>query len=310
MSRTKVGAAKLSVISNSLLILIKLTAGVITGSISIVAEAIHSLFDLVAALIALVSVRVSGQPADKEHPFGHGKAESISGLIEAALIFVAVALIVQQAISRIIEGSSLKLTDVGIGVMLVSVIVNIAVSRRLTKVSRDTDSLALEADAAHLNTDAYTSLGVMLGLVAVRLTGLDILDSIMALGVAGLVVRAAYNISAKALRGLMDVRLPLEEESIIRSAIAEHFGEVVGFHALRTRKAGSQRQVDLHLVMSRDISLESAHAMCDHLEQDMLTKLRDVNVTIHVEPCASTECDRCAVACSLQKGSDHKSSAT
>lgn len=297
--KSKVGVARLSVASNSSLIVIKLAAGLLTGSISIVAEAIHSFFDLLASIIALISVRVSGKPADREHPFGHGKAESISGFVEAALIFVAVIFIVREAILRIIEHVPLKLTEVGIAVMLVSVVVNIAVARLLSRVARNTDSLALEADATHLSTDVYTSFGVMLGLIVVRVTGLEILDPIIALAVAALVVKAAYDITRKSLHGLMDAKLPAEEEALIMSAIREHGGEVVGFHALRTRKIGSQRDVDVHLVMSKSSSLEECHNMCDHLEEDIMSRLRDVSINIHVEPCTSSECQECAVDCTI-----------
>ncbi|MFC1919508.1 cation diffusion facilitator family transporter [Chloroflexota bacterium] len=297
---SKTGVAVLSVLSNSFLIAIKLVAGIVTGSIGIIAEAIHSAIDLVASVIALVSVRVSGRPADSEHPFGHGKAESISGLVEASLIFVAAALIIREAILRIAESSTLKMTEVGIAVMLVSVLVNVVVSRRLLKVARATDSLALEADAAHLTTDVYTSLGVLVGLVVVRFTGLVVLDAVVAIGVAGLVVKAAYDITKKSVAGLMDVKLPIEDEALIRQCIEEHGCEVVGFHHLRTRKVGSQRHIDLHLVMAEDASLQYAHDMCDHLEEDIRSRLRNASITIHVEPCTGARCEECAVICSLR----------
>ena len=287
---SKTGVAGLSVLSNSLLIVIKLMAGIVTGSISIVTEAIHSVLDLVAAVITLITVRISGRPADKDHPFGHGKAESISGLVEAALIFVAAVFIVSEAVLRIREGADLKLTEVGIAVMLISVVVNILVSRRLLKVARTTDSIALEADAAHLTTDVYTSASVLVGLIVVRLTGLTILDAIVALAVLVLVVKAAYDITRKSIAGLMDVKLPPEEEALIRSCIEEHGGRVLGFHQMRTRKVGSQRHIDLHLVMDGDISLNDAHGMCDHLEEDIQSRLGDVSITIHVEPLSDDEC--------------------
>jgi cation diffusion facilitator family transporter len=298
MFHTKVGVAKLSVGSNTFLIIIKLAAGAVTGSVAVIAEAIHSLLDLVAAIIAYFSVRIAGHPADQEHPFGHGKAESISGFVEGALIFVAAGLIIERAITRMIEGKELIETTLGIVVMGVSVIVNTIVSRRLLKIARATDSMALEADAAHLYTDVYTSLGVFVGLIIVKITGLTILDSIAAIAVALLIIKAAWDIVHRSMAGLMDARLPASEEAVIREAIKEHSNEVVGFHALRTRKVGSQRDIDLHLVMAKDASLEVAHAMCDHLEQDICSKLSYATVYIHVEPCTTTECADCARACS------------
>ncbi len=293
----KVSVARLSVISNVLLTLVKLGAGMVTGSISVIAEAVHSLMDLAAAVITFFAVKVSGHPADREHPFGHGKVESISGLIEAALIFVAAGLIIYQAVGRLVEGSGPRKTAPGIAIMLVSVVMNTIVSRKLLKVARATDSVALEADAAHLYTDVYTSLGVLIGLLIVEFTPLKVFDSIAAIAVALLILRAAWKITRKATGELMDVRLPAEEEAIIRAAIDEHGREVIGFHELRTRKVGSERDIDVHLVMFRNARLQDAHAMCDHLEKDIKSKLRDVTINIHVEPCAATECAECKAAC-------------
>jgi cation diffusion facilitator family transporter len=300
-------AAALSVASNSLLILLKIVAGVLTGSISLIAEAIHSLMDLAAAIVAFFSVRISDKPADREHPFGHGKAENISGVIEAILIFIAAVIIIYQAIERIIKGETLELLEIGIGIMVVSIVVNIIVSRYLLRVSRETDSLALEADARHLTTDVFTMSGVLIGLVIVRLgnvagLNLNILDPVVAILVSLLIVRTAYGLTRRSFGGLVDVKLPEDEEKKIRQAITEHFGgEVVGFHRLRTRKAGSQRYIDLHLVMPRHITIEEAHRMCDHLEKDIRKRLVRTDVTIHVEPCDGN-CPDCQINCDEKKG--------
>ncbi|MGD0794118.1 MAG: cation diffusion facilitator family transporter [Dehalococcoidales bacterium] len=310
MSSRKTRAAAISIISNSTLILLKIVAGLITGSISLIAEAIHSLMDLAAAIVAFFSVRISDKPADREHPFGHGKAENISAVVEAILIFVAAGIIIYQAVQRIIKGETLELLEIGIGIMAISIVVNIVVSRYLRKVSRETDSLALEADAAHLTTDVFTMAGVFVGLVIVRVAhlagfNLNILDPIVAMLVSLLVIRTSFLLTTKSFGGLVDVKLPEEEETAIKAAITEHFGgEVVSFHRLRTRKAGSQRYIDLHLVMPRQISIEEAHRMCDHLEKDMRTRLRHTDVTIHVEPC-NGQCDGCdLVTCDWKEPKD------
>ncbi len=302
MSSRKTRAAAVSIVSNVSLIFLKVVAGIITGSISLIAEAIHSLMDLAAAVIAFFSVRISDRPADKEHPFGHGKAENISGVIEAMLILVAAGIIIYQAVQRIIEGTTLEMLEVGIGIMAVSIVVNILVSRYLMKVSRETDSLALEADARHLTTDVLSMCGVLAGLGIVRLAALtganlSILDPIVAILVSLLIIRTAYRLTKKAFGGLVDAKLPENEEKSIRQAIMEHLGgEVVGFHKLRTRKAGSQRYVDLHLVMPRHVSIQEAHEMCDHLEKDMKNRLPQMDITIHVEPCDG-DCDTCQLDC-------------
>jgi len=295
MFRTRTSAAGLSIISNSFLILLKVVAGILSGSISIISEAIHSGIDLVAALIAFFSLRLAGVPADRGHPFGHGKIENVSGTIEAALIFVAAAFIGYEAVGRIIERQALEHLTLGIAVMAVSAVANIIVSRRLLRVARETDSLALEADARHLTADIYTSLGVLVALAVVRITGLDVLDPIIALMVALFILRTAYDVIKRSFGGLVDVRLPEEEEEFIASSIMEHFGELLGFHELRTRKAGREREIDLHLVVGKSASVEEAHRLCDHLESDIKRKLPHSIVTIHIEPC-EMECEECSIS--------------
>lgn len=300
MFRTRTSAAGLSVLSNTFLILLKVVAGLLSGSISVIAEAIHSGIDLVAASIAFISLRIAGRPADLGHPFGHGKVENISGTIEAGLIFVAAAFILYEAIKRIIEGAVIEYVSIGIAVMAVSVVVNIIVSRHLLRIARETDSIALEADARHLTADVYTSLGVLGGLIVVGITGLNVLDPIIALAVALFILRAAYNVIRRAFPSLIDVRLPEDEEALIASCISEHYGELVGFHELRTRKAGGERYIDLHLVMARSASIEEAHKLCDHLEEDIKSKLPNTSVTIHVEPC-EMGCEDCPTPCPRAK---------
>jgi len=211
MFRTRTGAAGLSIISNSLLILLKMAAGILSGSISIISEAIHSGIDLIAAGIAFFSLRIAGKPADREHPFGHGKIENVSGTIEAALIFVAAAFIGYEVVTRIIERAELEYLTLGIAVMAASVVVNVVVSRHLLQVARESDSLALEADARHLTADVYTSLGVLVALVVVRITGLNVLDPIIALLVVLFILRTAYDVLKRSFGGLVDVKLPEEE---------------------------------------------------------------------------------------------------
>lgn len=227
--------------------------------------------------------------------------ENISGTIEAVLIFVAAAFIVYEATKRIVVGAAVEYLSIGIGVMAASVVVNILVSRHLLRIARETDSIALEADARHLTTDVYTSLGVLGGLVVVRITGLNILDPILALGVALFILKTAYDVTRRAFPPLIDVRLPEDEEALIASCIIEHYGELLGFHELRTRKAGRERQIDLHLVVAKKASVEEAHSLCDHLENDIKRKLPYATVMIHIEPCEMA-CEQCPSSyCPLAK---------
>ena len=296
MFSTRSGVAKLSLVVILGLVVLKVVVAVITGSISILAQAVDSFFDLFAVAITFFAVVMATKPADEEHPFGHGKVENIAAIVQAGLIFSAGSLIIYSAVSRIIEGTTVELAEAGIGVMLVSVIVSILLSRYLLKVSRVTDSIALEANARNIAADVYSAGAVLAGLVAVRFTGLNILDPIIALAVALLILKAGYDVLSRSFGGLIDVRLPEVEELVIRESIMEYEGEVVGFHKLRTRKAGSQRHIDLHLVMPKEASVEAAHQVCDQLEHNIAYRLHYTSVTIHVEPC-SEECDQCPVSC-------------
>ncbi|MFC2005802.1 cation diffusion facilitator family transporter [Chloroflexota bacterium] len=300
MFSTSSGAAKLALAVVIGLIILKVVAAALTGSLSISAQAVDSFLDLFAIAVTIFAVRVAGKPADEEHPFGHGKVEGIAAVVQAALILTAGGFIIYSAVRRIIAGTTVELTEAGIGVMLVSIIVSILLSRHLIKVSRVTDSLALEASARNIAADVYSATGVLVALVAIRFTGLSIIDPFIALVVALFILKAAYDVLRKSFSELVDVKLPEAEENEIISCITEHSGQLAGFHAVRTRKAGNQRFVDLHLMLPKDISVEEAHLMCDHLEQDIENRLPNSSVTIHVEPC-SIECEQCLVSsCSLR----------
>lgn len=296
MFSTPKSAAKLLLATVLGLFVLKVIVGVVTGSISIWAQAVDSSLDIVAVVITFLTVGFSAKPADHEHPFGHGKVEDVAAGVQTVLLLGAAGTIIYSATRRIILGEPIQFTEAGIGVMLVSMVANILLSHHLFKVARATDSVVLEANAYNIRGDVYSTAGVMVGLVVVRLTGLTVIDSILALAVSALILRATYKVGRAAFGGLVDVRLPKAEEDIIKASILEHTHELAGFHEMRTRKAGNQRFIDLHLVMPKDASLEEAHRMCDHLEQDIKSKLQHVSVVIHVEPCNS-ECEHCLVIC-------------
>ncbi len=300
MLATKENVAKLSILAICVLIAMKVVAGIITGSIAIMADAVHSVIDLSGVVIGYIGIRVSGRPADEQHAFGHGKAENIASSIIAGLIFIAAGIIFYQAVTNLIAGVTVELVTVGIYVTAAAIVINALVSWYALRVARATDSIALEATGRDLFADVLSSGAVLIGLVLVRLTGLSMLDPIVALLVAILIARTAYLTMKKSFGGLMDTRLPELEEETVRSCIIEHSGQVVSFHELRTRKAGSQRYIELHLVMPKNASVEEAHQICDHLELDIENRLQHTSVTIHVEPC-SIECDQCTVSCSARQ---------
>jgi len=276
--------AFLSVISNITLIVLKVVIGLLTCSISILSEAIHSAIDLLAALMALWAVKEASKPADSQHPYGHGKIENISGTIEAILIFVAAIIIIYEAIEKIIEPVELVMAELGIGVMFFSGLVNLIVSNRLIAGAKKYDSLALEADGWHLRTDVYTSLGVMAGLVVIKISDLYILDPIIAIITALVIIKAAWDMTGKSFKDLLDTSLPEKEEAIVKKIIESHFAKFVSYHKFRTRKSGPERFIDLHLVMKGNVTLKDAHDFCDHLEQDIKEELNNCNILIHLEP--------------------------
>ncbi|UCH50601.1 MAG: cation transporter [Chloroflexota bacterium] len=294
MFSTERGASNLLVGVVVSLILLKVIVGWISGSISVFAQAADSFLDLFAGLITFFAVRVATKPADEEHPFGHGKVEDMAGVVQGVLIFVAAGVIIYSAVTRIINNTTIELAEVGIGAMLVSMVASILLSRHLLKVSRATGSVVLEANARNITGDIYSTAAVLVGLLVVRLTGLSILDPIMAIGMAIYIAKIAYDTLGKPLLGLVDASLPRSEQAVIESCLGEQGNQIVGFHELRTRRSGNQRYIDLHLVMAKNISLEQTHGVCELLEHDIQARLPRTNVTIHVEPCDG-KCKYCSV---------------
>jgi len=302
MLSTKAGATKLLISVVLGLIIIKVVVGWLSGSISILAQAADSLLDLFAGIITFSAIRIAAKPADAEHPYGHGKVEDVAGAVQGILIFIAGGLIIYSAIGRIIKGSSIELVEGGIAVMVVSIVVSIFLSRHLLRVSRTTGSVALEANARNIATDVYSASAVLVGLAVVRFTNLNIIDSLIAIGVAVYILKVALDTIRKPISGLLDEKLPPSQQAVIEDCLRKRSYEVSGFHALRTRRAGSQSYIDLHLVMARDISLELAHQICDQVEAELQSALREVSVTIHAEPC-NDECEQCSAICSRRRTS-------
>jgi cation diffusion facilitator family transporter len=289
-SSKKVKVAALSIASNTTLIILKIVAGILSGSVSIISEAIHSSMDLVASIIAFFAVRFSSKPADEEHPYGHGKIENVSGVIEGLLIFVAAFLIIMEAIKKLLEPDpSMDISFVAIGVMLFSAIANIFVSKVLYKVAKEEDSIALEAGALHLKTDVYTSLGVSFGLILIKLTGIAILDPIVAMLVAFLIIKESWTLCRNAFSPLIDTKLSDEEEHKILAVMNKYKNEILDYHRLRTRKSGNIKLVDFHMTVNEELTVKESHALCENIENDLEEIIRNTSVNIHIEPGVCSE---------------------
>lgn len=284
-TRSKLRSASLSVGSNSGLILLKVVAGTLTGSVAILTEAVHSSIDLVASIVAFFSVRKAGEPADESHRYGHEKMENLAAAIEGILILVGSAVIAFEAVRRLLGHGHDQTLGLGIAVVAFAIVVNLVVSTVISRNARATESAALEGDAAHLRTDALTSAGVLVALALVQITGAQWLDPAVALVVAATIVVTALRLLTRSSRVLVDEALPPGEVAVIRAAIEEFADRgVVGYHELRTRQAGARRYVDLHVQFKHGTSLESAHRTAHELQDRIAGRLRGSDVLIHLEP--------------------------
>lgn len=277
--------ALLSVGSNLTLILAKLAAGLITGSVAVLTEALHSSIDLIASGVAYVSIRKADVPADEDHRYGHEKIENMGAAGEGVLILVGSAIIAYEAIQHLVQRSPVHQVAIGIGVVAGSMVVNLVISGTLDRRAQATESPALAGDAAHLRTDALTSAGVLGALALVGLTGESWIDPAVALVVAVVIVGTGVRILSRSSRVLVDEGLPEEELEVIRTEVMG-FGPrgVAGFHKLRTRRAGPRRYVDLHVQFRSGTTLEVAHQTAHELQGAIMARLRRADVLIHLEP--------------------------
>jgi len=284
LNTRKTRAAFLSIVSNTTLIIMKMIAGILSGSVSIISEAIHSSMDLLASMIAFYSVNVSSKPADKGHPYGHGKIENISGVIEGVLIFLAAFLIMKEAVQKLVSPTGITDYYAAISIMTISAIANLIVSKILSKVAKEEDSVALEADALHLKTDVFTSAGVAIGLLLIKLTGIYFLDPVIAILVACLIVKEAWELCCRAFGPLIDSSISDEEEMKIHTVLQGYDKKVIRYNNLRARRSGQYKLIDFTIVVSENITLKTAHEISEDIEKKIEENIHNTDVLIHIEP--------------------------
>ncbi len=286
-------AAGLSITSNAIIIILKFIAGILSGSISIISEAIHSLSDCLASVLTFFAVMKSSEPADSDHPFGHGKYEDISGFIEGGLIIFAGLFIIYEAGKKLLFPQNIEVdTTLGIGVMLFAVVANYIVSSILFKVAKKSNSISLFADGEHLRTDIYSSLGVMVGLVLIKLTGIHILDPIIAIIVAIFIFRAGFSISKETLNNLLDGSLPQSDIEAVQKIIKKFKDKGVhGYRTLKGRNVGPEKQLDMTLLFPKQMTIEECHKICDNIEIEINKTLGNCIISIHAEP---EGCEKCS----------------
>ena len=305
-NRKKKLVAGLSITSNVILSVLKIITGIMSGSLSIISEAIHSLSDFFASVLTFFSVMKSSKPADSDHPYGHGKYEDMAGFIEGLLIVFAALYIVFEASKKVIFGIDMDTeNNLGIIVMFIAVILNIVVSAALFKVAKETNSISLYADGEHLRTDVYSSLGVMLGLVLIRVTGYSILDPVIAIMVAAIIFRVGYSISKKAASNLLDHSLPEENIENIKQIIKSYStNATLKQNSLKARQLGPTKDIDLILQFSESTSICECHKICDEIEHQIGLLYPNCSISIHAEPvCYESNCkNTCSKQC-INQGS-------
>ncbi|MGV3272168.1 cation diffusion facilitator family transporter [Bacillus sp. CIS52] len=276
--------AFLSVISNSLVVMLKIAVGMVTGSVAILSEAIHSFLDLIAAFIAFISVRISKKPADTGHPYGHGKVENLSGTIETMLIFAAGIWMIYECIQKLVNPEPVHLPVLGIVVMLAGALINLIVSKLVKREAVKVNSVAMKSNALHLLTDVYTSLGVAASLLVVTLTKWYILDPIIGMVLAVYIIYEAFKLMKEAFPPLIDTRLSEEEEKTILEIIETFHHEFIEIHDFRTRRSGPQEYIDFHMVVASHVTIKDVHDLCDRIERDITDEFKQAQVMIHPEP--------------------------
>lgn len=263
---------------------LKFGAYQLTSSVGLFSDVAESSVNLIAALAAFWALTVAAQPPDKEHTFGHSKAEYFSSGLEGFLILVAAISIAITAIPRLLNPQPISELELGLGLSLIASLINGGVAWILLRAGKRLRSITLRADAHHLLTDVWTSIGVVAGLVVVKLTGWLILDPIMALLVAVHIAWVAIKLLRETMAGLMDSALPESDQAVIRATLTAYQAQGIHFHALRTRVAGARNFVSFHVLVPGDWTVQKGHELCDTLEQSIMTALPGTHVMTHLEP--------------------------
>ncbi|GIV10025.1 MAG: cation transporter [Fimbriimonadales bacterium] len=281
--RAKRRAAVLSLSYNLTAAGVKLVAALLTGSVSMLSEALHSATDVIASFFAYLGVRVGATPPDEQHPYGHGKVETLAGFGESMLLMLIVCYLLFEGVRRLIAGSALEHLEWGVAVMAVSTLSSLAIGQYVWRVGARTHSLALMSNGQHLMIDFWTSLGLLIALGVIHFTGWTFVDALLAIAIALWLFRGAWQLAHRAFHELIDHRLPQAELARIDQILRSE-PHLLNYHNLRTRRSGAMRYVDVHIVLPNDWSLQQAHAVADAIEREIKRELRPAEVTIHVDP--------------------------
>jgi cation diffusion facilitator family transporter len=259
-------------------------AYLITGSVGLLSDALESLVNLAAAIVALIALSAAARPEDEDHRYGHSKAEYFSSGFEGALIMLAAASIFYTSVQRLVSPQPIERIGLGAGISVVASVINLLVARVLFRAGRQHQSITLEADAQHLMSDVWTSAGVILGVSAAALTGWQRLDPVIAIVVAISIVRTGVGILRRSLLGLLDTAIPEDLQREITRIMARHARHGVRFHALRTRQAGAWRFIDFHVLVPGNWSVQRGHDLLEEIEEEVRGAIPNSSVFTHLEP--------------------------
>lgn len=283
-ARANLGTARLSVATATTLGILKLTAAILTGSLSVVASLVDSVMDLLASTVNLFAVRLAGEPADDDHRYGHGKAEGLAGIVQAVVVGFSGGFLLIEGLRRLVRGEGIVQTGIGIAVMAVSTVASVWITWRLKRTAKQTGSVALAADAVHYQSDVWTNLGVLGALVVIERTGWYWIDGAIAVGVALIVLWSALKVLRRAADELMDRALPETEVDRLIAHVRRALPEVRGIHDLRTRKAGPRIFLDCHVQLDRDLSFVEAHRLSERVRQVVQEVHPGALVNVHADP--------------------------
>ncbi len=299
-ANTKLRAARASIATASGLAILKLITGLTTGSMAVISSAVDSLLDILMSGVNYLAIRQADQPADQSHPFGHGKYETVATLVQSIVITLSGSWIIFESIRRLLDGVELSHLGGGMAVLLFSTAASWAIARHLRKVGKATDSSALQADSLHFAMDVYTNLVLLAGLVLISFLNLPWIDPALSILVGLYIIYEAFKLLRHGLRDVLDEELPEGIKQEITSLIETHRGDLIGYHNLRTRRAGSQKIMDFHLTVCKHLTIKEAHDIADDLEKKIEREILGSDVTIHIEPCQRLECPG-RQACHLEK---------
>jgi cation diffusion facilitator family transporter len=283
MEHAPVRIAAISLVATAGLLVLKLAAGIVSDSIAVLSDAVDSGTDLAAATAALVSVRIAAQPADEEHPYGHGKVEAMSAGVAATIVAIGGGFVVIQALRRLSGDQPDIEVGIGLAAMLIAAMVNAVLAFFMRREARRSDSMALRAESTHLQTNVVQAGTIIVGLALVGLTGEEVFDPVFALGLAAYMGWTAFGLVRTAAGDIMDTALPEDELNIITECLVGH-PEVLGFHRLRTRRSGADRHVDMHVLVDSHLTIDESHVISESIEREIEEGLPGTVVVIHLEP--------------------------